>query len=179
MADVSGKATTRRVAVAGGRIRGGVEAFERIRDGRMPKGDPLTMAEIAGIQVFHGDVCVIVRHTQVVDLHDVGMIDLGDHLVFLQETIERRDTLVIHVRNLAQHLQHHLRACRFTLGEIHAGVRRGAEFLYEAVALDQRLDAGRPVAHEQRTGRVWSCTGVQLDPEERRLVQLQVSFTDA
>lgn len=50
MADVSGKATTRRVAVAGGRIRVGVEAFERIRDGRMPKGDPLTMAEIAGIQ---------------------------------------------------------------------------------------------------------------------------------
>jgi molybdenum cofactor biosynthesis protein MoaC len=50
MADVSGKATTRRVAVAGGRIRVGAEAFERIRDGRMPKGDPLTMAEIAGIQ---------------------------------------------------------------------------------------------------------------------------------
>ena len=50
MADVSGKATTRRVAVAGGRIRVGVEAFERIRDGRMPKGDPLAMAEIAGIQ---------------------------------------------------------------------------------------------------------------------------------
>lgn len=50
MADVSGKATTRRVAVAAGRIRVGAEAFERIRDGRMPKGDPLSMAEIAGIQ---------------------------------------------------------------------------------------------------------------------------------
>ena len=50
MADVSGKRTTRRVAVAGGRIRVGAEAFERIRDGRMPKGDPLAMAEIAGIQ---------------------------------------------------------------------------------------------------------------------------------
>ena len=50
MADVSGKATTRRVAVAAGRIRVGKEAFERIRDGRMPKGDPLAMAEIAGIQ---------------------------------------------------------------------------------------------------------------------------------
>ncbi|MEJ2299829.1 MAG: cyclic pyranopterin monophosphate synthase MoaC [Woeseiaceae bacterium] len=50
MADVSGKATTRRVAIAGGRIRVGAEAFERIRDGRMPKGDPLAMAEIAGIQ---------------------------------------------------------------------------------------------------------------------------------
>ena len=50
MADVSGKAITRRVAIAGGRIRVGAEAFERIRDGRMPKGDPLAMAEIAGIQ---------------------------------------------------------------------------------------------------------------------------------
>jgi len=50
MADVSGKPATRRIAVAGGRIRVGAEAFERIRDGRMPKGDPLAMAEIAGIQ---------------------------------------------------------------------------------------------------------------------------------
>ena len=50
MADVSGKAVTRRVAIAGGRIRVGPEAFERIRDGRMPKGDPLAIAEIAGIQ---------------------------------------------------------------------------------------------------------------------------------
>ena len=50
MADVAGKPTTRRVAVAGGRIRVGAEAFERIREGRMPKGDPLAMAEIAGIQ---------------------------------------------------------------------------------------------------------------------------------
>ena len=50
MADISAKNVTRRVAVAGGRIRVGAEAFERIRDGGMPKGDPLAMAEIAGIQ---------------------------------------------------------------------------------------------------------------------------------
>jgi molybdenum cofactor biosynthesis protein MoaC len=50
MADVSAKSVTRRVAVAGGLIRVGAEAFERIRDGNMPKGDPLAMAEIAGIQ---------------------------------------------------------------------------------------------------------------------------------
>jgi len=49
MADVSAKSTTRRVAVAGGRIRIGAEAFERLRLGRMPKGDPLAMAEVAGI----------------------------------------------------------------------------------------------------------------------------------
>jgi len=50
MADVSSKAVTRRVAIAGGRIRIGAEAFELLRDGRLPKGDPLAMAEIAGIQ---------------------------------------------------------------------------------------------------------------------------------
>ena len=50
MADVSAKKTTRRVAIATGRIHVGKEAFERIRDGKMPKGDPIAMAEIAGIQ---------------------------------------------------------------------------------------------------------------------------------
>lgn len=50
MADVSGKSVTRRVAVAGGRIVIGREAFERLAEGRLPKGDPLAMAEIAGIQ---------------------------------------------------------------------------------------------------------------------------------
>jgi len=50
MADISGKAVTRRVAIAGGRIRIGAEAFGLLREGRLPKGDPLAMAEIAGIQ---------------------------------------------------------------------------------------------------------------------------------
>jgi molybdenum cofactor biosynthesis protein MoaC len=50
MADVSGKPVTRRVAVAGGRIRLGAEAFKLLEEGRLPKGDPLAMAEIAGIQ---------------------------------------------------------------------------------------------------------------------------------
>jgi len=50
MADVSGKETTRRVAVAGGRIRLGREAFQMLAQGSLPKGDPLAMAEIAGIQ---------------------------------------------------------------------------------------------------------------------------------
>lgn len=50
MADVSVKETTRRVAVAGGKIRLGSEAFQLLNEGRLPKGDPLAMAEIAGIQ---------------------------------------------------------------------------------------------------------------------------------
>jgi cyclic pyranopterin phosphate synthase len=50
MADVSAKKTTHRVAIAGGKIRLGQKAFELLVEGRLPKGDPLAMAEIAGIQ---------------------------------------------------------------------------------------------------------------------------------
>jgi len=49
MADVSKKATTRRVAVAGGRIVIGAKAMNLLQSGQLPKGDPLAMAEIAGI----------------------------------------------------------------------------------------------------------------------------------
>jgi len=50
MADVSAKAVTRRVAIAGGSIRLGAKAFALLEQGKLPKGDPLPMAEIAGIQ---------------------------------------------------------------------------------------------------------------------------------
>lgn len=50
MADISEKTVTRRVAIAGGRIRLGEEAFALLMERRLPKGDPLAMAEIAGIQ---------------------------------------------------------------------------------------------------------------------------------
>ena len=50
MADISDKAVTRRAAVASGKIRIGAEAFALLTEGKLPKGDPLAMAEIAGIQ---------------------------------------------------------------------------------------------------------------------------------
>jgi molybdenum cofactor biosynthesis protein MoaC len=50
MADISEKPVTRRVAMASGRIVIGQEAMERLLDGSLPKGDPLAMAEVAGIQ---------------------------------------------------------------------------------------------------------------------------------
>jgi molybdenum cofactor biosynthesis protein MoaC len=50
MADISGKSTTHRVAIAGGKILLGRKAFQLLREGQLPKGDPLVMAEIAGIQ---------------------------------------------------------------------------------------------------------------------------------
>jgi molybdenum cofactor biosynthesis protein MoaC len=50
MADVSAKAETKRVAIAGGRIVIGAKAMEMLQAGTLPKGDPRAMAEVAGIQ---------------------------------------------------------------------------------------------------------------------------------
>ena len=49
MVDVGGKAETRRVAIASGRISMSAEALAAIRDGNAPKGDVLVAARIAGI----------------------------------------------------------------------------------------------------------------------------------
>ena len=49
MVDVGGKAKSRRVAVAEGRIAMSAEALAAIRDGVVPKGDVLAAARIAGI----------------------------------------------------------------------------------------------------------------------------------
>jgi cyclic pyranopterin phosphate synthase len=50
MADVSGKTVSRRRALAGGKIILGKEAFDLVRNQKLPKGDALSLAEYAGIQ---------------------------------------------------------------------------------------------------------------------------------
>lgn len=50
MIDVGNKPIKHRIAVAGGEIVVGAEAFALIRDRKLPKGDVLMLAEIAGIQ---------------------------------------------------------------------------------------------------------------------------------
>lgn len=50
MADVAGKPVTRRLALASGKITVGEKAFTMLRDGSLPKGDALALAEFAGIQ---------------------------------------------------------------------------------------------------------------------------------
>lgn len=50
MIDVGNKPVRQRIAVASGEIVVGEEAFALIRDRALPKGDVLTLAEIAGIQ---------------------------------------------------------------------------------------------------------------------------------
>jgi molybdenum cofactor biosynthesis protein MoaC len=50
MADISDKDITQRVALAGGSLKIGEQAFALLSAGELPKGDPLGMAEVAGIQ---------------------------------------------------------------------------------------------------------------------------------
>jgi cyclic pyranopterin phosphate synthase len=50
MVDVAGKPETLRVARAEGRIRMSSATVRALRDNALPKGDPLRVAEIAGIQ---------------------------------------------------------------------------------------------------------------------------------
>jgi cyclic pyranopterin monophosphate synthase len=49
MVDVADKATTKRTAVAGGRVRMSLSTLEAILAGNAPKGDVLGIAKIAGI----------------------------------------------------------------------------------------------------------------------------------
>jgi len=50
MVDVSQKQVTERAAVAAGRLTMAAATLEALRQGRTPKGDPLVVAQIAGIQ---------------------------------------------------------------------------------------------------------------------------------
>ncbi|HEX6308616.1 MAG TPA: cyclic pyranopterin monophosphate synthase MoaC [Longimicrobiales bacterium] len=50
MVDVGGKAETERVAVATGTLRMAADTLIALREGRAPKGDPLLVAQVAGIQ---------------------------------------------------------------------------------------------------------------------------------
>jgi molybdenum cofactor biosynthesis protein MoaC len=50
MADVAAKPVTYRLALAGGKIIVGEEAFRLLKDKALPKGDALALAEFAGIQ---------------------------------------------------------------------------------------------------------------------------------
>src|SRR5262249_60598941 len=48
MVDVGGKATTRRKAVARGRVRLGASAFRALAEGKLSKGDAFAVARLAG-----------------------------------------------------------------------------------------------------------------------------------
>ncbi len=115
-----------------------------------PAGDALL--QVSSRHVFHCDVRMIVTHAEIIDIHDIGMIKLGDHLVFLQETIEGAET-IRDIRDLSKHLQHHARLIRLADREVHRRMLADRETFDESIAANQRVDPGRHVADEQRVRR--------------------------
>ena len=85
--------------------------------------------------MLHRDVGVIVRDAEIVDAHDVRMIEAGDDLVFLQEAVEPDDALR-HVGYLAEHLKHHQRPGALALRQIDLAHPAGADLPDAAVAAD-------------------------------------------
>ena len=83
--------------------------------------------------MLHGDIGVIVGDAEIVDAHDVRMIEAGDDLVFLNEAVEAHEPLG-DVRHLAEHLEHHHRAGALALGQIDLAHAAGADLADAAVA---------------------------------------------
>lgn len=80
MVDVGEKPSTRRLAVASGRVRMRAETLELLRDGEMPKGDVLAVARVAGIQAAK-------RCDELIPLcHSLGLDAVSVHFRFSEDT---------------------------------------------------------------------------------------------
>ncbi len=85
MIDVGNKPVTYRLAVASGEIEVGKEAFALIRDRKLPKGDVLTLAEIAGITGAKK------AHEMIPLCHPMGL----DHVKIVTELNEKESWVTV------------------------------------------------------------------------------------
>ena len=85
--------------------------------------------------MLHGDIGVIVGDAEIVDAHDVRMIEPCDDLVFLQEAVEADDALR-HVGDLAETLSTTSVAGPLALGEIDLAHAAAADQADAAVPAD-------------------------------------------
>src|SRR5450755_351355 len=67
--------------------------------------------------MLHGDVRMIIGDTQIVNAHDVAMLQTCDDFIFLKESIEPDDTFG-HVGDLAEYLEHHQSARTLAFSEV-------------------------------------------------------------
>jgi cyclic pyranopterin phosphate synthase len=90
MVDVSGKNVTARSARAAGRVLLSADAVAALREGRMPKGDALAVARIAGIQGAK-------RTPELIPLcHPIGL-----HSVAVDLTVQDDGVLIVAVTRTA------------------------------------------------------------------------------
>ena len=88
MADISGKNVTRRVAVAGGKIRIGSKAYGLLVAGNLPKGDPLAMV-MYGVGLLP---LIRILKTAVSDVHQPWYADdagAGGHFNLITRYFEK------------------------------------------------------------------------------------------
>ncbi len=85
--------------------------------------------------MFHGDVGMIVGNAEIVNSHDILVLETRDDFIFLQEAVEADDALG-DVRHLIEHLEHHDRARTLALGEIDRAHAAAADLPNAAMAAD-------------------------------------------
>lgn len=86
MVDVGGKAETQRVAIALGRIRMNAATLAALRDGKVPKGDVLAVARVAGIMAAK-------RTGELIPLcHPLALDAVSVEFAFVEDGIEARAT---------------------------------------------------------------------------------------
>lgn len=92
MRDVSAKPVTRRTAVARAVLRAAPETIRTIRDGRLPKGDPLPVAKVAAIQAAKNTSQIIPY------CHPLPVEHLGVEFEFEPDAIRITTTVVAHYK---------------------------------------------------------------------------------
>jgi cyclic pyranopterin phosphate synthase len=81
MVDVGGKARTDRRAVAGGTFRTTAEVIELLSDGKLPKGDVLATARIAGIMAAkRTDELIPLCHQLALSAVEIDFAVADDHI---------------------------------------------------------------------------------------------------
>ncbi len=90
MVDVGAKEITHRRAVAGGRIEMAPETVDLIRTNRVKKGDPLAVAQVAGIMAAkRASDLIPMCHPLMLTIVDLAL-DLDDAGVEIRATVETR-----------------------------------------------------------------------------------------
>ena len=81
MIDISGKEVVLREAVASGRIILSPETVQLVKEKRIKKGDPLLVAEVAGMKAAK-ETYLLIPHCHQIPLHAVDLsFSLGDNFI--------------------------------------------------------------------------------------------------
>ncbi len=80
---------------------------------------------------------MVIAHAQIVEPHDVGMLDSLDDLVLLQKAPERIVELGALLMAIACHLERHQRSGLLAFGQIEVRNRAGGQSPDVAIAADE------------------------------------------